>query len=80
MERKKAKLPASPERILKIMMILTFSVSAVFFLKNLLGGSVKGAIVIGACLAVFAGFIFLSTKMKMPATVRQLAISEQYGW
>ena len=75
MEKKKAKLPASPERILKIMMILTFSVAAVFFLKNLLGGSVKGAIVIGACLAAFAGFIFLSTKMKMPASTRQLVIN-----
>ena len=75
MEKKKAKLPASPERILKVMMILTFSVSAVFFLKNLLGGSVKGAIVIGVCLAAFAGFIFLSTKMKMPASTRQLVIN-----
>ena len=75
MEKKKAKLPASPERILKVMMIMTFSVAAVFFLKNLLGANVKGAIVIGVCLAVFGGFIFLSTKMKMPATVRQLVIS-----
>ena len=75
MEKKKAKLPASPERILKIMMIMTFSVAAVFFVKNLLGGNAKGAIVIGVCLAVFAGFIFLSTKMKMPATTRQLVIS-----
>ena len=76
MEKKKAKLPASPERILKTMMIMTFSVAMVFFLKNLfLDGNVKGAIVIGVCLAVFGGFIFLSTKMKMPATTRQLVIS-----
>ena len=75
MERKKAKLPASPERILKVMMILTFSVAAVFFLKNLLGGSAKGALVIGICLAVFAGFIFISTKLKMPASTRQLVIN-----
>ena len=48
MEKKKAKLPASPERILKTMMIMTFSVAMVFFLKNLfLDGNVKGAIVIG---------------------------------
>lgn len=76
MEKKRAKLPASPERILKTMMIMTFSVAMVFFLKNLfLDGNVKGAIVIGVCLAVFGGFIFLSTKMKMPATTRQLVIS-----
>ena len=75
MEKKKAKLPASPERILKVMMIMTFSVASVFFLKNLLGANVKGAIVIGICLAVFGGFIYLSNKLKMPATTRQLAIS-----
>lgn len=74
MEKKKAKLPASPERILKIMMIMTFSVATVFFLKDLLGGNVTGAIVIGLCLLVFAGFIVMSNKMKMPATTRQLAI------
>ena len=75
MEKKKAKLPASPERILKIMMIMTFSVASVFFLKNLLGGNVKGAVVIGVCLATFAGVIFVLTKMKMPATTKQLVIS-----
>ena len=75
METKKAKLPASPERILKIMMIMTFSVAAVFFLKNLLGGNGKGAVVIGVCLALFAGVIFVLNKMKMPATTKQLVIS-----
>lgn len=75
METKKAKLPASPERILKIMMIMTFSVAAVFFFKNLFGGNVKGAVVIGVCLALFAGVIFALTKMKMPATTKQLVIS-----
>lgn len=75
MEKKKEKLPASPERILKIMMIITFSVAAVFFLKNLFGGNGKGAVVIGVCLALFAGVIFVLTKMKMPATTKQLVIS-----
>ena len=42
MEKKKAKLPASPERILKVMMIMTFSVAAVFLVKNLLEANVKG--------------------------------------
>ena len=75
MEKKKAKLPASAERIRKIMMIMTFGVSSIFFLKNLLGGDTKGAVVIGLCLAVFAGFIFVSTKLKMPASIRQLVIN-----
>ena len=75
MEKKRVKLPASPERIFKIMMIITFSVAGVFFLKNLLGGDTKGAIVIGICLFVFAAVIVVLTKMKLPAFTRQLVIS-----
>jgi len=75
MEKKSTKLPASPERIFKIMMIMTFSVAGVFFIKNLLGGDVKGAIVIGICLFVFAAVIVVLTKMKLPASTRQLVIS-----
>lgn len=75
MEQKKAKLPASPEHIFKVMMILTFSVAGVFFLKNLLGGDAKGAVVIGVCLLAFAALIYVSTKLRLPASVRQLVIS-----
>ena len=75
MEKKSVKLPASPERIFKIMMIITFSVAGVFFLKNLFGGDTKGAVVIGICLFVFAAVIVVLTKMKLPAFTRQLAIS-----
>ncbi len=75
MESKKAKLPASPERIFKIMLILTFSVAGVFFLKNLLSGGVKGAVVIGVCLLAFAALIYASMKMKLHASVRRLVIS-----
>ena len=75
METKKSKLPASPERIFKVMMIMTFAVAGVFFVKNLFGGNGKGAVVIGVCLAVFAAVIFVLTKLKMPAFTRQLVIS-----
>lgn len=75
METKKSKLPASPERIFKIMMIMTFAVAGVFFLKNLLGASVRGAIVIGICLFVFALVLFILKKLKLPATTQQLVIS-----
>lgn len=75
MESKKAKLPASPERIFKVMLILTFSVAGVFFLKNLLSGGVKGAVVIGVCLLAFAALIYASMKMKLNASVRRLVIS-----
>ncbi len=75
METKKAKLPASPERIFKIMMIMTFSVAGVFFLKNLLGGNMQSAVVIGICLLVFAVVIYVIRKLKLPAFTSRLVIS-----
>ncbi len=75
METKQSKLPASPERIYKIMLIMTFGVAGVFFLKNLLGGSTRGAIAIGVCLFVFAAVLFVLKKLKLPASTQQLVIS-----
>ncbi len=75
METKKTKLPASPERIFKIMLIVTFGVATIVFLKNLLGGSMQGAVTIGVCLLVFAALLFALKKMKLPASTQQLVIS-----
>jgi len=75
METKKAKPPASPEKIYKIMLIMTFSVAGIFFLKNLLGGSARGAVAIGVCLFVFAMVLYGLKKMKLPASTQQLVIS-----
>ena len=75
METKKSKLPASPEKIFRIMMIMTFGVASVFFLKNLFGGAMQGAIAIGVCLFVFAAVIFVLKKLKLPAFTSQLVIS-----
>lgn len=75
METKKAKMPASPEKIYKIMLIMTFGVAGIFFLKNLLGGSMRGAIAIGICLLVFAAVLFVLKKMRLPASTQQLVIS-----
>lgn len=75
METKKVKLPASPERIYKIMLIMTFGVAGVFFLKNLAGGSARGAIAIGICLFVFAAVLWGLKKLKLPAATQQMVIS-----
>lgn len=75
METKKAKLPASPEKIFRVMMIMTFGVAGVFFLKNLIGGAMRGAIAIGVCLFVFAAVLFVLKKLKLPASRQQLVIS-----
>lgn len=74
MEKKNVKLPASPEKIYKIMLIVTFGVAALFLLKNVIGGSLRGAIVIGVCLMVFAAVLFVMKKMNVPASRQQLVI------
>lgn len=75
MEKKQVKSPASPERIFRVMMILTFSVAGIFFLKNLFGGDVRGAVVIGVCLLVFAAVIYGLNKTNLSATTSRLVIS-----
>ena len=75
MEKQQSKLPASPEKIFKIMMIMTFGVAGVFCLKNLLGGAMRGAIAIGVCLFAFGAVLFVLKKLKLPASRQQLVIS-----
>jgi len=75
MEKKGSKLPASPERIYKIMLITTFGVAGIFFLKNLLSGGMRGAVAIGVCLCAFAAVLVILKKLKLPPSTQQLAIS-----
>ncbi|MBO5352574.1 MAG: hypothetical protein J6J42_01815 [Lachnospiraceae bacterium] len=75
METNQTKMPVTPERIYKIMMIVTFGVAGIFFLKNLLGRSLQGALVIGICLFLFAAAIFVMQKMKVSAKKQQLVMS-----
>lgn len=75
MEKKKTKLPASPERIFKIMMLMTFGVAGLFFLKNLFSGIIQSAVAIGICLFVFAMVLVILRKLKLPSSTQQLVIS-----
>jgi len=69
------KAPITQEKIFKIMFTLTVVISAVFFLKNLLGGATKEALMIGATVIVFAVvFLFLKLK-KAKESSKQMAIS-----
>ncbi len=69
------KSPATPEKIYKIMMIITFSVASVFLIKNLLGGDIQGALVVAGCLFVFGLGSFLMKKLNVSMNSRQLFIS-----
>ena len=69
------KAPITQQQIFKIMFTLTVVISAVFFLKNLLGGAMKEALMIGSTVLVFAVvFLFLKLK-KAKESSKQMAIS-----
>ena len=52
------KAPITQEKIFKFMFFLTIAVSAIFFLKNLLGGAIPEAMMIGGTISVF-GLLFV---------------------
>ena len=64
---KQTKLPMSHEAILKIMMVVTFAVAGIFLVKNLLGKQWQAVVVIGVCLAVFAGLQVVMAKKGVNA-------------
>ncbi len=69
------KAPITQEKIFKIMYFVTIAVSAVFLLKNIVGGSVKEALLIGASIVVFAlVFVFLNAR-KATERTKQMVIS-----
>ena len=74
-KEKKTKSPASQEQIFRIMIIMTFAVAGVFFLKNLIGHSIKGAAVIGISLAVLVGIIVGMKKLKVSQGRQQLVLA-----
>lgn len=74
-EQKKEKAPMSKEAIYRLMLILVFGVSSVFFVKNIVGKNVSAIIVIGACLAAFAIAVLIMHKVKVKPVYRQLFVS-----
>ena len=69
------KAPITQEKIFKIMIAVTLIMSAVFFLKNLLGGAVSQAIMIGVTMAVFAITFMILKALKAKDTTNQMVIS-----
>lgn len=71
-KRKAPKNPATPEKIYKIMITITFLVAALFLSKNLYDGRMQEAIVVGGCLLVFGIGSFLMKKLNTSMVSRQL--------
>lgn len=76
MNTKEKKVPKAIEQkqIFKVMLIMTFLVSGVFFLKNVFTGGFAGAIAVGACLAVFTAVTLLMHKANADQYKKQLVL------
>lgn len=74
-KEEKVKSPISQEKIFKIMLIITFSVAGIFFLKNVIGQNVKGAAVIGVCLLFLVGTIMIMKKFQVEQVKQQFVLA-----
>ena len=75
MKQKKASKPLSREGIFKLMVTLTFLVSAAFVIKNLLGGDMQGTIIDGAVLAAFTVALLVMKALKVKADTQRMVVS-----
>ena len=73
-EKNMIKKPMSEEKIFKSMMTAVYLVASLFFVKNLIGKSWTGAIVIGVCLLVFSIAMFLMKKINASQKIQQLVL------
>lgn len=62
------------EQIFQIMLIMTFVVSGVFFLKNIISKAMIGALAIGICLAVFSIVTITMHKMSVSQYIKQMVL------
>ena len=69
------KAPITQEKIFKIMLTITIAISVVFFLKNILGGAVQEALMIGATIVVFGLVFVVLILRKAKETTKQMVIS-----
>ena len=72
--KKVEKKPVSEEIIFRNMMITDFAVATIFFLKNIIGKTWQGAVIIGVCLIVFTVAVFLMKKFHISQGKQQLAV------
>ena len=68
------KKPLSEKIIFKNMMTTVLAVSALFFMKNILGKSWQGAIVIGTCLLIFSILVIFMRKNNISQGKQQFAM------
>lgn len=68
------KKPTSENTIFRYMMIAVFTISSVFFLKNLLAQTWTSAVVIGICLFLFTVIVLFMKKMQTKLVTQQFIL------
>ena len=68
------KKPTSENTIFRYMMIAVFTISSVFFLKNLLAQTWTSAVVIGICLFLFTAIVLFMKKMQTKLVTQQFIL------
>ena len=74
-EKAKVRKPLSRGIIFKLMVILTYVVTAAFLVKNIAGGDMQAAGVVGGALLVFTVALVAMTALKVKSEIRQLLVS-----
>ena len=74
LNKKTIKKPMAEQKIFFYMMTAVFLVSALFLVKNIIGKTWSGAIIIGGCLFVFSAAIFCMKKLNMSQKRQQLIL------
>lgn len=67
--------PISKDKIFKLMLYLPFIVAGLFLLKNIIGGSVQGILVIGISLIILAVVVIVMRKTQMKIENQQFIMS-----
>lgn len=74
-ESKKSQAPISEKRIFQIMLYITFPVSGIFLIKNLIGGNMTGALTVGITMLIFGSALLLMRALKVADVYKQLTVS-----
>lgn len=74
-EQKNVKKPISHERIYGIMICVPLGASFAFFLKNLIGGSMHGVLIIGICMLLLAGICYYMKIRKFSSYIKEFVLS-----
>ena len=74
-EKETGKQPISKDTIFKVMLYITYIVSGVFLLKNIVGKNLPGMVAIGICLVIFTAILLTLRRLKRDVREQQFMTS-----